>query len=179
MLLGLCCVVLFMSKDFLDFSAGSGSVDRFDVEYDFEVPRSDDGRGKYATGFRLFDVEDRSKWERLLRLHLGVGESSRKEDNREVNRCRDVEAFVSGLGVTDAQRERCVFLVRELELEEVNRRASFEVIALGVISLVLNSDDRWVQREECWVDLLDGLGVEKSEVRSIRGDLREYEGFEL
>ena len=135
---------------------------------------SPEGEGK--TVERYGEKVNYTDW--LSKLHHGhqLNERTGAEKGR-VHIRKDIKTIASVFNLTDAQRERAIYLVDQIgDLNDIGRG---EAAALAAVSLAVNENNRWVQNNDKSVaEVLDededGVSLETNDVPSWRSVLDDY-----
>ena len=158
-----------------DFSAVDTALGENPAQYDWKRVDDavsdanryieNDGRSVTQTGFDPSDADDeyeKMKFERWNQINDGKYSPGRKERNREANRHRDAEAFMSELGCSQYQHDRVLHLLDSHDGGSMGGTTTEEILILGVISLVVEEDhcsDRTIRDEQQWDELRASLDV--------------------
>jgi hypothetical protein len=190
---------LFSATD-VDARGGSGSMS---VEEDWARSNSreptNDGRSETETTFYPWDVEsdgpsqehrdpdDRSTWGELSKTNDGVGDSGRREANRQADRRRWVRVFGSQIDCTSYQIERAEAIIDSIDFAERSwRNVAVEVYILGVLSLVVDEEesgsddwtvDDWIVHDDQFVEMMRAIGMTHDDLWTVRECIQEDSGL--
>lgn len=157
-------------------SWGTSNDGRSDTSTTFYYWESNDrGRNKHQLHRR---PRDRSGWSRLSTLNDGVGEPNRAQKNFEADVRRWARTFAGQLDVTPYQKERTEYVIEHVDLELFGPyRFSSEMVILGILSLVVDKEtadiDNWIVYRDDFEGLMDDIGMDRSDLWTIRQILKE------
>lgn len=148
-----------------------------------------DGRGETRTmvgapGDEGYDSD-------LARLNDDYRVPERAQQNFEADKARFTQTFANQIGCTSYQTDRAVHIVENVELRPFAAgHRTTEMVALGVISLVVDEDmeaqagevggfslDDWVIYSDTFQSLMENVEMEMSDLWSIRRTLMEETDF--
>jgi len=153
----------------IDYSEGSGG--KSNTDYDVDTPTEHDDRSKTKTKFNPSEAppESREQYTRLAKLQDGYRSNDNGGYHTDV--LKDAQTWCNHVGATDHQTHRVLHICSEIPIDEYGH--DIESVVTAIISLVLNEDERFVQREDDFQDLRDSLDVSSKQFRSARNNVRD------
>lgn len=162
----------------LERGEGSGSLASIENKYDGEEYEDKDDRAETRTTYYERDVDDLEVSERrkkrlksMLRRQEGEnpgeayyqGRKDRKQQNRGEWKRRVVSTFASQLDLTRRQKERTKHLV--IDVLDINTFGyySTEQVVLATVNVVAREDDRWIEDEDQFRQLMVESDLEVDE----------------
>lgn len=182
----------------IDRSPGSGSLtvtEGWVVES--EMDGLNDGRYGTRTTFYAWeasgdgpsqqhrDPEDRRSWSDLAKWNDGMWEPDRSVQNFGVDVERWTQTFCNFLDLPEYQYERVEYVMNDIDLTDFRpRKISVEKVILGVISLVVDSEndvddiedwdiDEWIVYDDAFETLMCDVGMVRDDGEPERGSLWE------
>ena len=175
------CIVahIIMERNELDFNAGSGSLSQTDVFSDTNSINESDGRSQMKTSFDqdydgdvLMSDGERRPWWYLYKYNQGHYDSEDKEVRRQTKFRRDAATWSSHVDLSPHQKRRVLFHVDDLDINEFGQTSTEEVI-VALIAFIANKDNRWIQREKEYQNLLNSLNISSDKVKKVSRRLRD------
>lgn len=167
----------------LSTEKGDGSRTAIEDEKTGDKWESKDARSDTHTTFFESDIDrmvvsERRKQELKRALRRQEGENpgeaysqsrnDRKQQNRSEWKRRLVTTFAAQLDLTSYQKQRSLHLIQDvLDINSFGWYSTEEVI-LGTINCVAREDGRWIEDEHRFRVLMEDVGIEAGEIKSIR-----------
>lgn len=163
------------ADEYLDHSSGNGSLDKEQCYVDANALTHEDGRSEMETTFNADEGEQgilmsdgkRRPWQYLYKQHENHYSDDSSERHNEASIRRDASTFCNQVDCSTHQHRRVLYYVDELSLNEFGSW-SVEKVICALIAQVCNVDDRWIQRESLFLQLLHSLDTDKSEIKRVR-----------
>lgn len=167
----------------LDYSAGSGTLDETDTFVNEHGLSEADGRSEMETYFNPNDADkgvlmsdgQRRSWKQLHSHHEDHYGDDYQERKRKADVRRDASTFSETVDLTDHQKNRVMFHVDDLKINDFGQTSS-EAVILALIAFVANVDDRWIQRESEFRELQDSLEISSDKVKRVTRQVQEKVG---
>ena len=99
-------------------------------------------------------------------------EDDDNDPEKQANIRRDAATFCGHADLTDHQQQRVLYHVDHLEINEFGQ-CSTEAVILALIAYVANLDDRWIQRENEFRELLESLEISSDKVKRVTRKVQE------
>jgi transcription initiation factor TFIIIB Brf1 subunit/transcription initiation factor TFIIB len=115
----------------------------------------------------------RSRFRWLKQLNDGVRSDEWRSQQLDDAAVRAVTTLANQIECTQHQRDRSRWLMMQFDHDELFTTASYEAIALAVITLVCNEDNRRVRGENQFENVMTDAQTTRSELRAIRQAIRE------
>lgn len=152
---------------------------------DREVPTEHDGRGDARTDIYprhenegiLRSDGSRVSYDHLSKINDGEWTSERKGDNHEANKLRDMGLVCSQLELVASSRDRSLYLIDQIDITELHRKATVEGVVLAIATLVGNEQGRQVRQEDVYTELREFFDVSASRVNTLRERIREHDAW--
>lgn len=176
----------FTSKDEEMWSRSVDGDDRFrdedDVDRDVDFTSKDDGRSQSRTWFHANDgdhngdpLDDPEKWERLSQVNNGQLHDSEYPSRRNGSETRrDIDVVATQLDVTEYQKKRCKHIIETVGDLREKWSSDRMVVVFAMMTLIVNEDDRHIQRENVYGEMIEEIGTSRSAIHSLREKLRVH-----
>lgn len=156
--------------------AADGALSASEVEQDFTNITVNDGRSITRTTFWPSDVatkysHSRNNLKRLASLNDGARASDRPRQNSVADKNRLIDIFCGHCGVPYS--ERINYLYDHIDMSRKGTYG-FEHIILAIMSLVCQSNGRFIRNESDFIELLDTANMNHSDLRSCKDLCREH-----
>lgn len=169
--------------DALDRQSGAGSRDETDDWMDQHSRVHPNDWSTSRTTFYVSDApaEKRRKYEDLKSANDGFGEKDRRGTIRDAKVLKDTYSFCVMCDLNDDLRNRVVEIVTSSDISSRSYGGKqYEKIVLSVMSLVVDESidtedgfDRRLIFDDTFIDLMDSIGMDRSELRTVRQMVRD------
>lgn len=143
------------------------------IERDEQMYTGLEYHGKQRTGFDPYGADgkgetlaNKKQWHRLCRRNRGDG------TQRHSDLLREIDTIATTLEITPHQRARCKDIIDSIGSTRSVGACDWRVVIVATITIVVNRDNRHIQRESCYSELMGAMPISRSSVHSVRDTLR-------
>lgn len=143
---------------------------------DVSAPDAIDSDSDAATWFNPKEADDYYKYDKLTYAqhgrHKGADYSERQNES---DTKRDIEILAGQMDVTEYQQNRCQHIISR-DIDDLSEIGTWDrrVVIFALLTLIVNKEQRHIQQEDRYGDLIDDIGTSRSAIHEARERLREY-----